>query len=65
MSTRVSNEVLLEKLEHLSDDVAILKKQVETLQQDYYERKAVHKLLLFLVSTVSATISWLTSIFVN
>ncbi len=65
MSTRVSNEVLLEKLENLSDDVAILKKQVETLQQDYYERKAVHKLLLFLVSTVSATISWLTSIFVN
>lgn len=62
---RVSNEVLLEKLENLATDVLILQKQMETLQQDYYERKAIHKVLLFLVSSVSAIVAWATATFVR
>lgn len=58
---RVSNEVLLEKLENLVADVLILQKQMETLQQDYYERRAIHKTILFLVSSVSAIVAWVTS----
>jgi len=47
------------KIEELKESLKNVKVQVEELRQEYYGRKAVHKIMLGALAAIGAVVGWL------
>lgn len=56
-----SIDAVIERLEHLREDIREIKDTVTILHEDYIKRQSVQRFFFSLVAAVAAIVSWITA----